>query len=467
LADGRNTKVIKLHILKPADGMDWDELGTLLRDVRYRVFRLANLFISESYLNYHQARKNPGSEMVYPKIGELNRYLRQMLIDEAKKNSREGANPDRYSKIGALPAAVVDALSQYKMRAVLAKSKWGDVLKGNSSLPTFRRNMSIPIRCDKPGQRKLIRAADGGVELELLICVKPYPKIIIATKGNSLGDGQRAILDRLVDKKDDYRQRCFEIKEDERTRKWYLFVTYDFPHQPVPKLSSERVVGVDVGFSCPIYVAINNGYARLGRRHFTALGARIRSLQRQVIRKRRDMQSGGREDISGSTARSGHGRNRKLQPISILEGKIDNAYKTLNHQLSAAVIKFAIDNGAGIIQIEDLTGLKDKLSGSFIGRNWRYEELQHFIEYKAKEAGIELRKVNAKYTSRRCSKCGFINVGFSRSFRDAHGKPGKSTRFVCPSCGFVDDADYNAARNLATPDIDKIIAETEKSQLGK
>lgn len=467
MADGKNTKVLKLHILKPAGDMNWNELGSLLRDVRYRVFRLANLMISEYYLNFHQARKNPDAVMVYPKIGELNRYLRQMLIEEDTRKNREGSNPDRYSITGALPDTVVGALSQYKMRAVLAKSKWGEVLKGNSALPTFRRNMSIPIRCDKPGQRKLIRTDDGGVELELLICRKPYPRIVIATKGNSLGDGQKAILDRLVDKKDDYRQRCFEIKEDDRTGKWHLFVTYDFPHQPVPKLSNERIVGVDVGFSCPIYVAINNGYARLGRRHFTALGARIRSLQRQVIRKRRDMQSGGREDISGSTARSGHGRKRKLQPISILEGKIDNAYKTLNHQLSAAVIKFAKDNGAGVIQIEDLAGLKDELAGSFIGRNWRYEELQHFIAYKAKEAGIELRKVNAKYTSRRCSKCGFINFKFSRSFRDARGKPGKSTRFECPSCGFVADADYNAAKNLATPDIDKIIADTEKLQSGK
>lgn len=466
MASGRITKVLKLNILKPADGMSWSELGTMFRDVRYRVFRLANLMISESYLNYYQARKNPDIKMSFPKYGELNRLLLQLLMEEDTRKNRTAVNHDRFSKTGALPDTVAGALSQYKLRAVLAKSKWSDVIKGKASLPTFRKNIAIPVRCDKPNQRKLTRTDNDQVELELQICAKPYPKVVIATKRNSLGDGQKAILDRLIDQNGEYRQRCFEIKEDERTRQWYLYVTYDFPRRPAPQLSTARIVGVDLGFSCPIYVAINNGYARLGRRHFAALGARIRSLQRQVIRKRREIQSGGKADISGATARSGHGRKRKLLPISVLEGKIDNAYKTLNHQLSAAVIKFAIDNGAGVIQIEDLSGLKDELSGRFIGRNWRYEELQRFIEYKADEADIKVKKVNPGYTSRRCSNCGFINMNFTRDYRDKHSRPGKSARFKCPSCSFTADADYNAAKNLATPDIDKIIAETPGSQSG-
>ena len=46
-------KVAKFRILKPAGEMTWDELGRMLRDVRYRVYRLANLAVSEAYLSFH------------------------------------------------------------------------------------------------------------------------------------------------------------------------------------------------------------------------------------------------------------------------------------------------------------------------------------------------------------------------------------------------------------------------------
>ena len=48
-APKRITKVLKLEILKPAGEMKWAQLVKLLRDARYRVFRLANLAVSEAY----------------------------------------------------------------------------------------------------------------------------------------------------------------------------------------------------------------------------------------------------------------------------------------------------------------------------------------------------------------------------------------------------------------------------------
>jgi IS605 OrfB family transposase len=454
-------KVLKLHILKPAVGMTWPELGKLLENTRYRVFRLANLVVSEAYLNFHRSRS--GEEFDKQTIGKLNRKLREMLETESK--AKDSSNNERFSKDGALPASVVDALSQYKLSGLTSKAKWSDVVRGKSSLPTFRLDMAIPIRCDKAGQRRLERAESGDVELDLQITLQPYPRVVIATKGKSLGDGQLAILDRLLDHKEGYEQRCLEVKKEKRSGKWHLFVTYRFPSaDPNPHLSADRIVGADLGVSCPLYAAITYGHARLGRRQFAALGARIRSLQNRTIRHRREIQRGGNAALSKETARSGHGRNRKLQPIEKLDGRIGQAYTTLNHQLSAALVKFAKDNGAGVIQIEDLKGLGAELSGTFIGERWRYEELQRFIAYKAKESGIELRKVNPRYTSRRCSNCGHIDLEFDRKHRDAAGRPGKSARFHCPECDYFADADYNAARNLATADIDKIIAEQEARQ---
>jgi putative transposase len=467
----RHFKVVRFRILKPADAQSWSELGKTLRDVRYRVFRLANLIVSENYLAFHLFRTGKTKEYKTAKPSELNKRLRAMLIEEEKnKPKAKPTDPDRFSKTGALPDTVSGALTQYKVKGLTNKSKWAEVLRGKASLPTFRLDMAIPIRCDKPGQRRLEKHGNN-VELDLMITVKPYPRVVLQT--GDVGGSARATLDRLLanpdQKPDGYKQRNYEVKQDSRTGKWWLYVTYDFPAQPASNLNPEIVVGVDLGVSVPLYAAINNGHARLGRRAFQALGARIRSLQNQVMARRRDIQRGGSTIISGDSARSGHGRKRKLKPIEPLEGRISNAYTTLNHQLSTAVIKFALDHGAGVIQIEDLTGLKDELTGTFIGAFWRYHQLQQFLAYKAKESGIELRKVNPRYTSRRCSRCGTININFDRKTRDANARPGFSARFACvnPECECAEkpvDADYNAARNLATPDIERLIRQQCKQQ---
>lgn len=443
--------------------MTWNQLAGLFRDARYRVFRLANLAVSETYLNFHMWRNGRTRKFSSRKISELNKELRKMLEEEDKTKE----SLDRFSKNGALPATVTDAMAQYKLRAITSKGKWREVIRGKSSLPTFRLNMAIPVRCDKPGQRRLERTKTGDVEVDLVICRKPYPRVVLATGKNAMGGGQRAILERLLNNKaqspEGYRQRCFEIKENKQGE-WHLLVTYDFPASKA-ELNKERIVGVDLGFSCPIYVAINNGHARLGWNQFQPLGNRIRALQRQTISKRRRIQRGGSEIISEDTARSGRGRKRKLKPTDKLEGKIDRAYTTINHQMSSAVVKFAQNHGAGVIQIEDLKGLKEHLTGTFLGQYWRYEELQRFTKYKAEEVGIEVRKINPQYTSQRCSECGYINIEFTREYRDEYRKKqGKSARFICPKCSYEADADYNAARNIATVDIEEKIKLSLKSQ---
>lgn len=458
----RIVKVARFRILKPAGEMTWTQLGKMLRDVRYRVFRLANLSVSEAYLNFHMFRSGKSDQFKAETYGTLSRRLRDMLTEEGAE--KEDLN--RYSLTGALPDTVAGALAQYKIRGITSPTKWKQVVRGQAALPTFRNDMAIPIRCDKKHQRRLEKTEYGYVELDLMICKRPYPRVVLGTR--DLKAGQQAILDRLIDNPDNldegYRQRLFEAKQDTQTHKWWLLVTYDFPSSKDVSLHSDIVVGVDLGVSVPLYAAINNGLARLGRRHFQALGNHIRALQRQVDARRRAIQRGGRVNISHSTARSGHGVKRKLRPTQKLQKRIDKAYSTLNHQLSASVIDFAKNHKAGTIQIEDLSGLKEQLTGTFIGARWRYHQLQQFLEYKAEEAGITLNKVHPKYTSRRCSMCGHINMEFDRYHRDTGRTEGMVKEFVCPQCQYEDDPDYNAAKNISTLDIEKLIRVQCKKQ---
>lgn len=57
-----------------------------------------------------------------------------------------------------------------------------------------------------------------------------------------------------------------------------------------------------------------------------------------------------------------------------------------------------------------------------------------------------------KYTSQRCSECGYI---------DKENRLEQKS-FKCLKCGYTTNADFNAARNISIQNIDKIIEEQLK-----
>ncbi|MGB9928286.1 MAG: zinc ribbon domain-containing protein [Methanosarcina sp.] len=68
--------------------------------------------------------------------------------------------------------------------------------------------------------------------------------------------------------------------------------------------------------------------------------------------------------------------------------------------------------------------------------SWSFNQLQRFIEYKARLRGIEVTYIDPHATSKKCSRCG-------------HKGNRHSKHFKCPDCGHVDHADVNAAFNIA------------------
>ena len=63
--------------------------------------------------------------------------------------------------------------------------------------------------------------------------------------------------------------------------------------------------------------------------------------------------------------------------------------------------------------------------------------MEYIREYKAKEKGILVKYVDPRYTSQKCSRCGFTD----KENRNQH-------QFKCKHCGFKYDADLNAAINI-------------------
>src|SRR5690606_20140564 len=105
----------------------------------------------------------------------------------------------------------------------------------------------------------------------------------------------------------------------------------------------------------------------------------------------------------------------------------------------------------GTIQMEDLSGIAEE--NTFL-KTWTYYDLQQKIKYKAEELGIKVIMINPKHTSGRCNCCGHIH----RSVNKEEWRPTQD-QFICQSCGHKANADWNAAKNIATPGIEKLIEE--------
>ena len=130
---------------------------------------------------------------------------------------------------------------------------------------------------------------------------------------------------------------------------------------------------------------------------------------------------------------------RKLKKLS---GKQVRFQKQTNHVISKMLVEKAKDTQRGIA-LENLKGIREgtvvrhKQRGKH--SNWSFNQLQKYISYKAKLAGISVIFVDPRNTSRTCPNCGCVD------------KANRTTqsRFSCVSCGFSGLADTVAAVNIA------------------
>jgi putative transposase len=154
----------------------------------------------------------------------------------------------------------------------------------------------------------------------------------------------------------------------------------------------------------------------------------------QSLRHRRDRYLALRARLQSNGSQSAR---QKLRQVS---GKERRRVRHVNHETSKAIVQEALGAGVAKIRMEDLTHIRERIrAGKRLRRRlhrWAFRQLQSFVEYKARAAGIAVEYVEPAYTSRTCAVCG----GLGERLRH---------RFVCQQCGLRAHADLNASRNLA------------------
>jgi IS605 OrfB family transposase len=213
----------------------------------------------------------------------------------------------------------------------------------------------------------------------------------------------------------------------------------------IPKVNHEfepgRSMGVDLGINIPCVLSINDV------KFVKYIGSKADFFDRRLglQKRRRELQR------NMTLNNGGKGRKKKLQALDRLSESERNFVKNYNHNLSKAIINHSLSNNCGIINLEDLSGIGKQEKSSLLLKNWSYFELQTMITNKATKNNIKVNIINAKYSSQRCSKCGYIHEDNRL----------EQAKFICGSCGEESNADENAARNIAIAHKDEYIKQIE------
>lgn len=179
-----------------------------------------------------------------------------------------------------------------------------------------------------------------------------------------------------------------------------------------------RAIGVDLGIN---RLAVTSHPRFFG-------GKRIKETNNRYFRLRRSLQGKGTKSAK-----------RHLKKVS---GRLQRFQRDANHVVSKQIVS-ACQPGDTLV-MENLTDIRERTKGRRKERramsNWSFSQLQGFIAYKAAYRGINVECVDARYSSQACSRCGFI---------DKRNRVSQS-EFSCTQCGHRQNADLNAADNLAS-----------------
>ncbi len=196
---------------------------------------------------------------------------------------------------------------------------------------------------------------------------------------------------------------------------FYLFTTCEV-ETPETK-DVQNYLGVDLGI---VNIAADSDGE-------TFKGEAVEQHRRKFSHRRRNLQRKGTKAAK-----------RKLKKLA---GRQARFQKHVNHVISKRLVAKAKDTQRGIA-MENLSGIREapvRRKQRAQHANWSFYQLQQFVSYKAKRAGVPVALVDPRNTSRTCPACGCV---------DEHNRPSQSV-FSCVSCGHAGLADTIAAVNIA------------------
>jgi putative transposase len=207
---------------------------------------------------------------------------------------------------------------------------------------------------------------------------------------------------------------CYLVKRADGH--WYALIVCELDRTVDVFSPDDRpAVGLDVGLK--VFLADSNGGMVENPCYFRASQATLRRKQRRLCAR-----------AKGSQRRQKMARSVAQTHLKIERQRRDFHFKTAK--------RYADAHATIVVEDLNLRGLaRTRLAKSILDASWG--AFLDILIYKAASAGGQVIRINPRFTTQACSKCGEL-VQKSLSVRT----------YICPSCGYVADRDVNAAQNI-------------------
>ena len=198
-------------------------------------------------------------------------------------------------------------------------------------------------------------------------------------------------------------------------------------HLPIaPRPTPDKAIGVDLGRRDIAHTSTGQSWA----------GDDITRVRDRYARLRAGLQKKASKGTRST-------RRRCRQLLQRLSGRERRFQRHTNHVISKALVTEATQRQA-LLALEDLTGIRERTNQQRRrkderrrGNSWAFYQLRQFVQYKATLASVLVVLVPPAYSSKMCHECLHIGSRLEKRFRCTN-----------PACGWVGDADWNAAKNL-------------------
>jgi len=323
-----------------------------------------------------------------------------------------------------------------------------DILMGRMSIPSFRKtNISIPFQATKTE----VYETGGKYYIDFPLSrseEKIHNKIKFSLFFGKDRSNNRIIVDRIISGEYSLCDSNIQVKDND----FYLLLTYKQPDKEIQY--KDKVMGIDIGINRPVTYYIDGEKYTLPQ---IDIGLKIQHDRMRFYKHRKSLQ----EALKYS--KGGHGRKRKMESLNNLKEKEKNWSQTINHTITRELIRVAKQYNVGTIKMEDLTGITTNSKDYFL-KSWAYYQLQTYIEYKAKEEGIDILWVDPKDTSNTCPTCKNSDP-LNRNDKDK--TKFRCINFECDDFDKVKDADLVGAYNICLKEGQSVKGKSKKGKMEK
>lgn len=425
-------KSVKFEIFLHDKNDENDKIYKELKDMQYKIMKASNKALLEQYKELMRTKEDKTAVPAKEYYGKsFKGYIYDICVPVL-----EGLNTANSSSV-----------LQFAMGEQVFNKK--ELLSGESTLSTFKKDIPISIH---PNNIKYIYE-NGHYIVRISLFnkekAKEYGTGMFLFRINKPGDSQKAILNRFLS--GEYSPKTGQISYDKRKHKWFLTVSYNFEPQ-IKNLNVNRILGVDLGIVNTATFAIwddeKHSYDKLKWSETIISGEEVIHFRQKEFTRKQNLQKATKW---ASENKSGKGYKKRNEKANAMSDYCSRFVDTYNHKVSKYIVDYAEKHNCGCIQMENLSHFAEYQNNAFL-KSWSYFDLQTKIKYKAEERGIIVIFINPAYTSLRCSRCGQIH----QENRD--GKHNQA-KFECQICGTKANADENAAKNIALPNIEQLIEE--------